>query len=90
VVTLRDLTEQDAAAIKQVFAGASARYTRGREMTEQEAADAVAFYLVQARAVPRQHWAYSITVAGGLLGLLSFRLRSADTATVSFVLCEDT
>jgi ribosomal-protein-alanine N-acetyltransferase len=89
VVTPRELTADDWPAIKQAFTGASARYTRGREMTDQEAADAVAFYLAQAHASPRKHWAYGITEAGGVLGLLSFRLRSADTVTISYVLRED-
>ncbi|WP_328806358.1 GNAT family N-acetyltransferase [Streptacidiphilus fuscans] len=88
-MTLRELTAQDAPAIQQVFAGASAHYTRGREMTPEEAANAVALYLAQARALPRRHWAYGITVAGDLLGLLRFRLRSADTVTVSYVLREN-
>jgi ribosomal-protein-alanine N-acetyltransferase len=89
MVTLRELIAEDAPAIRRAFGGASARYTRGREMTDQEAADAVAFYLAQAIAVPRRHWAYGITVAGDVLGLLSFRLRSTDTVTISYVLRED-
>lgn len=90
MVILRVLSPGDAPAIRRAFAGASARYTRGREMTDQEAADAVAFYLTQAITVPRRHWAYGIAVADDVLGLLSFRLRSADAVTISYVLREDT
>lgn len=90
MVILRELTQGDAPAIRRAFAGESARYTRGREMADQEAADAVAFYLSQAITMPRRHWACGIALADDLLGLLSFRLRSADTVTISYVLREDT
>ncbi|MFD7455518.1 GNAT family N-acetyltransferase [Kitasatospora sp. NPDC059827] len=86
---LRELTSDDADAVRRVYSGASIRYL---ERTAMEPADALRYIeqaLCRARDRPRVHYVLGIDVAGDLIGVI--KLNSTTTrAGLSYILREDT
>ncbi|MFB7631734.1 GNAT family N-acetyltransferase [Streptomyces sp. NPDC056149] len=89
MTTLRDLVLDDAAAVQRIYSGASVIFTRGHNMTIEEATTYVTAAITQARATPRERWCFGVTAGGDLIGLIKFRDRGAGHATLSYVLRED-
>ncbi|MEU9857261.1 GNAT family N-acetyltransferase [Streptomyces sp. NPDC047974] len=90
MVNLRELTLDDVPAIQRVDSGASVRYTTRRAATLAEAHDKVHTALTRAAKEPRQQWTWGITVDDDLIGRIAMRRRDPGTASLSYILREDT
>ncbi|MEU5214447.1 GNAT family N-acetyltransferase [Streptomyces sp. NPDC020742] len=90
MVTLRDMTPDDAPALQRIYSGASVRYTTGRALTLGEAQDKIRAALARAAEMPRQQWTWGITVEGELIGRIALRRRTPSMGTLSYILREDT
>ncbi|MCZ2526978.1 GNAT family N-acetyltransferase [Streptomyces sp. HB2AG] len=90
MVTLRDLTPDDAPALQRIYSGASIRCTTGRTLTLGEAQNRIRAALAGAADKPRQRWAWGIAVGGELIGRIALRRRTPAMATLSYILREDT
>ncbi|MFE9885416.1 GNAT family N-acetyltransferase [Streptomyces scopuliridis] len=90
MIEFRDLTMADATSVQRVYSGASVRFTTGEALTSVKARAKVANILAHARAVPREHWCFGVTVTGDLIGLVKLRYRTRVAASISYILREDT
>lgn len=90
MVTLRDLTPDDAPALQRVYSGASVHYTTGRACTLGEARDKIRAALARAAEKPRQQWTWGIAVEGELIGRIALLRRTPTMASLSYILREDT
>ncbi|MFI1305556.1 GNAT family N-acetyltransferase [Streptomyces sioyaensis] len=89
MITLRELTMDDAPALQRIYRGATLTYIERRALTLDEAVDLVANTLACARAEPRDRWAFGIAVEDDLLGMVRLRRRNDRHATISYLLRED-
>jgi ribosomal-protein-alanine N-acetyltransferase len=92
VITLRDLTVDDAPAVQRIYSGASVKFTHGvgYRMSAEDARARITKALELAREVPRSRWDFGITVGGDLIGVISLRVREPGLGTLSYILREDT
>ncbi|WP_432002380.1 GNAT family N-acetyltransferase [Streptomyces sioyaensis] len=89
MITLRELTMDDAPALQRIYHGATLTYIERRALTLDEAVDLVANTLACARAEPRDRWAFGIAAEDDLLGMVRLRRRTERHATLSYLLRED-
>ncbi|MGP4003573.1 GNAT family N-acetyltransferase [Streptomyces sp. 8N706] len=90
MVTLQDMTPDDAPALQRIYNGASVRYTTGRTLTLDEAQNKIRTALARAAETPRQQWTWAITAESDLIGRIALRRRTRYMATLSYILREDT
>ncbi|MEU2366522.1 GNAT family N-acetyltransferase [Streptomyces noursei] len=89
MITLRALVPGDASAVQRIYSGASITFTRGHNMTREEASTFVSTAITQARETPRERWCFGVAAGDDLLGLIKFRDRGAGHATLSYILRQD-
>ncbi|MFF9787698.1 GNAT family N-acetyltransferase [Streptomyces nigrescens] len=90
MVTLRELTTDDARALTRIYSGASVRHTTGQELTLAQAQQKVRAALARAAETPRAQWSWGILATDEMIGLISLRRRSPSLGTLSYILREDT
>ncbi|WKX70922.1 GNAT family N-acetyltransferase [Streptomyces sp. XD-27] len=90
MITIRDLTMDDAPAVQRIYSGASVRFTHDRPFTAQEARARVAKALEVARQIPRPRWDFGIVAGRDVVGVTALRLRQPGLGTLSYILREDT
>ncbi|MEU1696283.1 GNAT family N-acetyltransferase [Streptomyces hirsutus] len=90
MVTLRELTPDDAPALQRVYSGASVRYTTGRTLTLGEVQNKIRTALTRAAEEPHRQWTWGIALENELIGRIALRRRTPAMATLSYVLREDT
>ncbi|MYU55059.1 MULTISPECIES: GNAT family N-acetyltransferase [Streptomyces] len=87
MISIRELTMDDAPAVQRIYSGASVRFTR--QLDQAGATAWIAEALAAAHAVPRDRWCFGITVTDDLIGVIKIRCRTRKYATVSYILRED-
>ncbi|MFF6772678.1 GNAT family N-acetyltransferase [Streptomyces sp. NPDC012637] len=90
MITLRELTLDDALAVQRIYSGASIRFTHTRPYSAVQARERVDRALTAAREEPRSRWDFGILHAQDLVGLVSLRVPQRGIGTLSYILREDT
>jgi len=90
MVTLRELTADDARALTLIYSGAAVRHTTGKPLTLDQAHEKIRTALARAAETPRAQWSWGIVATDEMFGLIALRRRSSSLGTLSYILREDT
>ncbi|WP_330476756.1 GNAT family N-acetyltransferase [Streptomyces platensis] len=90
MVTLRELTADDAQPLTRIYSGAAVRHTTGQALTLAQAQQKVRASLARAAETPRAQWSWGIVATDEMIGLIALRRRSSSMGTLSYILREDT
>ncbi|GFE11957.1 hypothetical protein Sgleb_75900 [Streptomyces glebosus] len=86
MVTLRELTTDDAQPLARIYSGASVRHTTGKPLTLDQAHEKIRTALARAAETPRAQWSWGIVATDEMIGLISLRRRSSSLGTLSYIL----
>ncbi|MFJ3650628.1 GNAT family N-acetyltransferase [Streptomyces murinus] len=88
MLTLREVTLDDAPAVQRIYCGASVRFTHrnGYRMTPEDAHRRVTEVLHKAREKPRTVWDFAIAIDGDMCGLITLRASGPELGSLSYIL----
>ncbi|MCX4666546.1 GNAT family N-acetyltransferase [Streptomyces sp. NBC_01381] len=87
---LRELTLEDAPAIRHIYSKRSVQHLPRAAMNAQDALDWVSEVAAQSRVIPRVRYSFGIDLGGDLIGIVTLRCCPGSDATVSYILRPDT
>ncbi|MER8118012.1 GNAT family N-acetyltransferase [Streptomyces sp. NPDC094031] len=92
MLTLRELSLDDAPAVQRIYSGESVRFTHGDGfcMTAEDARRRVTEALALALEIPCSRWDFVLLAADDAIGVIALRVREPGMATVSYILRQDT